>query len=104
MGAAPSPSPGSRSSGWAGADARRAADRVVDLEGRLVLPGFTDAHTHLLMMGAALGQVYLTGARSLDDILRLLRGGACRRPRTRPSCAAAAGSSTRCRTGRRRRP
>ena len=59
---------------WVGrADDAPAAERVVDLEGRLVLPGFTDAHTHLLMMGAALGQVYLTGARGLDDIHRMLR-------------------------------
>ena len=49
------------------------ADETVDLEGRLVLPGFTDAHTHLLMAGAALGQVPLTAARSLDDIQALLR-------------------------------
>ena len=27
------------------------ADTTVDLKGRLVLPGFTDAHTHLLMIG-----------------------------------------------------
>ncbi|UAJ79846.1 amidohydrolase [Leifsonia sp. ZF2019] len=49
-----------------------AADSTVDLEGRLVLPGFTDAHTHVLMMGAALGQVYLTEARDLHDIRSLL--------------------------------
>lgn len=60
---------------WVGrdGDATPAADRVVDLGGRVVLPGFTDAHTHLLMMGAALGQVYLTGARDLDGIQSLLR-------------------------------
>ena len=59
---------------WVGRDGDEppTADRVVDLGGRLVLPGFTDAHTHLLMMGSALGQVYLTDARSLDDIRRLL--------------------------------
>ncbi|MCK6067433.1 MULTISPECIES: amidohydrolase [Microbacterium] len=45
---------------------------VVDLAGRLVLPGFTDAHTHVLMMGAALGQVALTAAAGIDDIQRLL--------------------------------
>lgn len=50
------------------------ADEIVDLQGRLVLPGFTDAHTHLLMMGAALGQVPLTDARSLDEIQARLRG------------------------------
>ncbi|MEY9951502.1 amidohydrolase [Leifsonia sp. EB34] len=58
---------------WVGEDsAVPTADRTVDLQGRLVLPGITDAHTHLLMMGAALGEVYLTGARDLDGILRLL--------------------------------
>lgn len=50
-----------------------AADEIVDLQGRLVLPGFTDAHTHLLMMGAALGQVHLTDARSLEEIQSRLR-------------------------------
>ncbi|MFJ3958527.1 amidohydrolase [Arthrobacter sp. NPDC090010] len=47
----------------AGADAVR-----VDLQGRLVLPGFVDAHTHLLMTGEALGKVELTDARSLEEI------------------------------------
>lgn len=57
-----------------GADAEAmAVDEKVDLGGGLVLPGFTDAHTHLLMMGAALGQVPLTDARSLDEIQTLLR-------------------------------
>lgn len=46
---------------------------TLDLDGRLVLPGFTDAHTHLVMMGEALGRVGLTDARSLDDIQARLR-------------------------------
>ncbi len=50
-----------------------ATDAEIDLEGRLVLPGFTDAHTHLLMMGEALGQVGLTDAGSLDEIQDRLR-------------------------------
>jgi predicted amidohydrolase YtcJ len=57
-----------------------AADRVIDLEGRLVLPGFTDADTHLLMMGAALGQVHLTDARSLDEIQARLRAARAAAP------------------------
>lgn len=58
---------------WVGVTgAAPAADETVDLAGRLVLPGFVDAHTHLLMMGAALGQVGLVDARSLEEIQRLL--------------------------------
>lgn len=49
------------------------ADEVVNLGGRAVLPGFTDAHTHLLMMGDALGQVGLTDAGSVEEIQRRLR-------------------------------
>ncbi|MDW4574120.1 amidohydrolase [Microbacterium sp. M3] len=63
---------------FAGDAARAAAaagpDAVtVDLEGRLLLPGFTDAHTHLVMMGEALGRVPLTDARTLDEIQARLR-------------------------------
>lgn len=61
------------------ADAPR-ADETVDLGGRLVLPGFTDAHTHLLMMGTALGQVPLTDARSLDEIQTRLRAARAAAP------------------------
>lgn len=58
------------------ADALAAAGagaEVVDLAGRLVVPGFVDAHTHLVMMGEALGRVGLTDARSLDEIRARLR-------------------------------
>lgn len=41
---------------------------VVDLEGRLVLPGFLDVHTHLHMLGDALGRVQLRDARDLAEI------------------------------------
>ena len=46
---------------------------AADPDGRLVVPGFTDAHTHLVMMGEALGRVGLTDARSLDEIQSRLR-------------------------------
>ncbi|GAA1055402.1 amidohydrolase [Agromyces luteolus] len=51
-----------------GADPGGADVETVDLDGRLVLPGVIDAHTHLVMMGEALGRVGLTDARSLDEI------------------------------------
>ena len=48
-------------------------DASVDLAGRTVLPGFIDAHTHLLMLGDALGQVGLTDAHSVQEIQERLR-------------------------------
>lgn len=60
--------------GWVGTDAAApTADDTVDLEGRLVIHAFTDAHTHLLMMGAALGQVPLTDAKDIGQIQAALR-------------------------------
>ncbi|MFJ4996557.1 amidohydrolase [Microbacterium sp. NPDC088619] len=56
------------------------SDATVDLGGRVVLPGFTDAHTHLLMMGEALGQIGLTDAHSLDEIQRRVRLGRAMSP------------------------
>ena len=56
---------------WVGEDDAAAtyadqADRIVDLDGRLVTPGFVDAHAHLGSTGFALGSLDLSGARSVD--------------------------------------
>jgi len=53
---------------------------TVDLGGRLLLPGFTDAHTHLVMMGEALGRVGLTDARTLADIQERLGAARAAQP------------------------
>ncbi|WP_323959572.1 amidohydrolase family protein [Arthrobacter sp. JZ12] len=45
----------------------------VKLEGRFVLPGFIDAHSHLLMLGQSLQKVQLREAASLEDIQAALR-------------------------------
>ena len=47
--------------------------RVVDLEGSAVLPGFNDAHAHVVYYGLTRFAADLTGARGIDDILARLQ-------------------------------
>jgi predicted amidohydrolase YtcJ len=58
------------------------AAEVIELGGRLVLPGFIDAHTHVMMLGEALGKVALTDARSLPEIQERLRAARAADPGT----------------------
>ncbi|WP_092806481.1 amidohydrolase [Rhodococcus globerulus] len=46
---------------------------VVDLQGAVVLPGFVDAHTHLIMMGFSLQKLDLLDATSVADIQASIR-------------------------------
>lgn len=55
-------------------------DEVVDLEGKTVLPGFIDAHLHLLAYGAGLLSVELRGTSSIEEVLALLRERAASTP------------------------
>lgn len=48
------------------------AERIVELEGRLVTPAFVDAHAHLAQTGLAARSVDLTGAPSAAAALDLL--------------------------------
>ena len=52
----------------AGADALAPDAEVVDLAGAFVMPGYIDAHTHLISMGDALRQVDLLDAADLATI------------------------------------
>ncbi len=46
--------------------------RVVDLEGSLVLPGFNDAHAHVVYYGLTRFAADLGGSRGVDDVLERL--------------------------------
>ncbi|MEV7997191.1 amidohydrolase family protein, partial [Streptomyces sp. NPDC086077] len=55
-------------------------DEVVDLDGALVTPAFTDAHVHTTSTGLALTGLDLSGAGSLDEALARVRDFAGARP------------------------
>ncbi|AZQ33378.1 amidohydrolase [Streptomyces cyaneochromogenes] len=55
-------------------------DEVVDLDGALVTPAFTDAHVHTTATGLALTGLDLSAAPSLDAALALVRDFAAARP------------------------
>jgi len=52
--------------------------RVVDLEGRLVLPGFIDAHVHPVSGGVELGECNLNDVTSPDQLREVVRACATR--------------------------
>ncbi|KUM96273.1 amidohydrolase [Streptomyces cellostaticus] len=55
-------------------------DEVVDLDGALVTPAFTDAHVHTTATGLALTGLDLSDAPSLETALALVRDFAAARP------------------------
>ncbi|MER6072393.1 amidohydrolase [Streptomyces sp. NPDC001817] len=55
-------------------------DEVIDLDGALVTPAFTDAHVHTTATGLALTGLDLSGAPSLAAALALVRDFAAARP------------------------
>ncbi|WP_413756295.1 amidohydrolase [Streptomyces sp. MMBL 11-3] len=58
-------------------------DEVVDLEGALVTPAFTDAHVHTTATGLALTGLDLSGVRTLADALARVREFAASHPADR---------------------
>ncbi|MFF2506866.1 amidohydrolase [Streptomyces sp. NPDC058067] len=58
-------------------------DEVVDLEGALVTPAFTDAHVHTTSTGLALTGLDLSAARTRGEALALVRAHAAARPTDR---------------------
>ncbi|QXE37906.1 amidohydrolase [Streptomyces sp. GMY02] len=59
------------------------ADEVVDLEGALVTPAFTDAHVHTTATGLALTGLDLSAARTLAEALALVRAHRTAHPDSR---------------------
>jgi len=52
---------------------RGSATRVVDLSGRMVLPGFHDAHVHPVSGGMELAQCNLNGLKTKEEIFTAIR-------------------------------
>jgi predicted amidohydrolase YtcJ len=55
-------------------------DEVIDLDGALVTPAFTDAHVHTTSTGLALTGLDLSGAPTREAALALVRDFAAARP------------------------
>lgn len=55
---------------WRGRHDRGPGTRVIDAEGRLVVPGFNDAHVHFVSGGVSLENVRLKDARSADEFVQ----------------------------------
>lgn len=61
---------------------RRTGTQVIDLQGKALLPGFIDAHQHLIYMGLSFRQVDVTvgAVSSIDDIVGSVRQRAASTP------------------------
>ena len=62
-------------------DARKAnAEQVIDAGGRLIVPGFTDAHVHFLQGGSSLASVQLRDARTREEFVARIKAFAATVP------------------------
>ena len=53
---------------------------VVDLEGKMVLPGFHDSHVHLISGGIELGQCDLNGLKTREEIFKKIQDYTAQNP------------------------
>lgn len=56
------------------------ATQTVDLQGRLAVPGFNDAHNHMLELGLKLGRLQLDACQSIEEMVDGVRAWAERIP------------------------
>ena len=61
-------------------DARPKAAETVDVQGRTLMPGFIDAHGHVIELGAHALQLDLVGTKSLSELQQRLRDYAAANP------------------------
>ncbi len=54
--------------------------RVIDAKGRTVLPGFVESHLHLVLGGAELAHLHLTGIKGIEALRAAFRAFAARHP------------------------
>lgn len=47
--------------------------KIIDAEGRTIVPGFNDSHMHLAMTGASMNEVCLNDAMSIDEVVTIAR-------------------------------
>ena len=57
--------------------------RVIDAKGKLVLPGFNDAHVHFMETGAQLSSVDLRSAKTPEEFVQRIRDFAAKLPKGR---------------------
>ncbi len=60
-----------------------AKTRIIDAKGKLVLPGFNDAHVHFMETGAQLSSVDLRDAKSPEEFVRRIKDFAAKLPKGR---------------------
>jgi predicted amidohydrolase YtcJ len=61
-------------------DLRASGCRIVDVHGRTVVPGLTDAHLHFLAYGISLREIDLAGVATLDEALARVAARAAQTP------------------------